>query len=926
MKKSALALILAVLMAVGLLTIGAAADNEVAQIGDEKYNSLDEAISKAVNNDVITLLKDYDATSEGTFTLKGDKSVTLDLGGNTLTISRLDLVQGWLTVKNGKVDCAGQAFNVYAAPTAQAGLHTKLVIEKNVTINAAYGICLFPELDSNAGYSSSIEVYGNIATGGIFVSGNLGNDTTTASAMAASGKIPTVTVYDGAVVNNGTEGQGIAMNGLANVTVNGGTIKGSEAIGVKRGTLTVNGGTFTSTGEYKNPTEANHNGTEATGATISITSTYNYAGTISVSLNGGSFTGTNAPAVYVGHSQEKTSGETVTSSNVFSGGISLNVAGGTFSSPNGVATVYVADKEVGDAEGYTQKVVTGGNFSGDVSQFVPEGMKYDADTGKVVIDEEKAVASIGKVGYVSLQAAITAANNGDTITLRKELNSENETFTITKDITITGEKMTVTRTAAGVAFEIKNGGKLTFDNLKLEINGDPDSCGNEGDAVTKGIDVYDGELFFIDSEVDFNNLRSAIVMQKTVSRANIVSSLVSANNVWGNFSNGGYWHIIGSSLNISGNKGSKGHGLSATELEIWDSTVNINFCGLLGLTAKRLDVDNSTITVNECGTQLPYTSEWSTDKKSYKYPVEIKNGGSVTIDEDSTVTLMNNLTGNVLYLVNSTLTADGTLNASIRTNSGSECYIVSIEGFNPMVVASGDTVKLPTVSKPGYIFMGWKCSDEHTHQAGETVTITKNMTFTAIWANMPDITPGTPDDDDEPVVPDFPFTDVREGQWFYEAVKYVYDEGIMNGMDRYTFDPNGSLTRAMIWTMLARHEGVDTEGGATWYAKAQEWAVEAGVSDGTDPMGNITREQLVTMLWRLNGSETTTGSLTGYTDYDKVSDWAGNAMLWATVNGIIEGDEANALNPTAGCTRAQAAAMIMRFCEYHEADSFGTVV
>ena len=225
------------------------------------------------------------------------------------------------------------------------------------------------------------------------------------------------------------------------------------------------------------------------------------------------------------------------------------------------------------------------------------------------------------------------------------------------------------------------------------------------------------------------------------------------------------------------------------------------------------------------------------------------------------------------------------------------------------------TVKLFTPSKPGYIFMGWKCSDGYTHQAGEVIKVTKNMTFTAIWANMPDITPGTPGGDDEPVVPDFPFTDVREGQWFYEAVKYVYSEGIMNGMDRYTFAPNGSLTRAMVWTMLARLDGVDTEGGATWYSKAQEWAVEAGVSDGTDPMGNITREQLVTMLWRLNGSETVTGSLTGFTDYDKVSDWAGNAMLWATVNGIIEGDEANALNPTAGCTRAQAAAMIMRFGE-----------
>ena len=222
---------------------------------------------------------------------------------------------------------------------------------------------------------------------------------------------------------------------------------------------------------------------------------------------------------------------------------------------------------------------------------------------------------------------------------------------------------------------------------------------------------------------------------------------------------------------------------------------------------------------------------------------------------------------------------------------------------------------LPAPSKVGYIFMGWKCSDGHTYQANETVTVEKDMTFTAVWSALPDIEPGTPVVPDEPVVGDFPFTDVSVNAWYYEAVKYVYENGIMNGMDRYSFQPNGTLTRAMIWTMLARFDGVDTEGGNSWYAKAQEWATAAGVSDGENPTGEVTREQLVTMLWRYAGSPTYTADLSGYVDTADISSWAEQAMCWAVATGVIEGDENAALTPKADTTRAQAAAMLMRFIE-----------
>ena len=158
------------------------------------------------------------------------------------------------------------------------------------------------------------------------------------------------------------------------------------------------------------------------------------------------------------------------------------------------------------------------------------------------------------------------------------------------------------------------------------------------------------------------------------------------------------------------------------------------------------------------------------------------------------------------------------------------------------------------------------------------------------------------------------FTDVAPGAWYYNAVAYVSENGLMNGVDTGIFDPDGSLTRAMVWTILARIEGADTEGGETWYAKARDWAMETGVSDGTDAMGAITREQLVTMLWRSRGEPVVDFLLTAR-DADSISSWAYEAMRWAVSEGIIEGDENGFISPAATATRAQAAAIIMRFIE-----------
>ena len=154
----------------------------------------------------------------------------------------------------------------------------------------------------------------------------------------------------------------------------------------------------------------------------------------------------------------------------------------------------------------------------------------------------------------------------------------------------------------------------------------------------------------------------------------------------------------------------------------------------------------------------------------------------------------------------------------------------------------------------------------------------------------------------------------KKYNWYADAVKYVTDKGLMNGTDDNQFSPSATTTRAMLMTVLARYAGEDTTGGATWYEKGMEWAKAKGVSDGTNPNANITREQLVTMMYRYAGSPKADGKLDSFSDAASVSTYAADAMQWAVDNGIVNGLN-DKLNPQNNATRAEVAAILMRFCE-----------
>lgn len=164
---------------------------------------------------------------------------------------------------------------------------------------------------------------------------------------------------------------------------------------------------------------------------------------------------------------------------------------------------------------------------------------------------------------------------------------------------------------------------------------------------------------------------------------------------------------------------------------------------------------------------------------------------------------------------------------------------------------------------------------------------------------------------------DLPFTDVSANNWFYDGVKYAYENGLMNGTSSNAFSPNANTTRGMIVTILARVEGVNTN-GTPWYAAGQKWAMDNGISDGTNMPGVITREQLATILYRYAKQKgykvSKSAALTAFSDADKVSGYAAEAMQWAVAEGLLQGSNGK-LNPQGSATRAQVATILMRFME-----------
>ena len=153
------------------------------------------------------------------------------------------------------------------------------------------------------------------------------------------------------------------------------------------------------------------------------------------------------------------------------------------------------------------------------------------------------------------------------------------------------------------------------------------------------------------------------------------------------------------------------------------------------------------------------------------------------------------------------------------------------------------------------------------------------------------------------------FVDTRN-HWAREEIDFVSARELVNGMSATRYAPDASATRAQLWTILARQNDANLNGGATWYEKAQLWSKDKGISDGTEPNAAINRAQMVTMLWRTMG-QPAAGGAANFNDVPANSYYA-QAVAWAVESGITQGVGGGRFDPAATCTRAQIAAFLTR--------------
>ena len=242
---------------------------------------------------------------------------------------------------------------------------------------------------------------------------------------------------------------------------------------------------------------------------------------------------------------------------------------------------------------------------------------------------------------------------------------------------------------------------------------------------------------------------------------------------------------------------------------------------------------------------------------------------------------------------------------------------------DPTAAKAGTTVTLTPVPDRGYQVGSVAVTDRF----GEAVAVTENADGTYTFTMPNGQVTVTVTFEQAPL----PFHDVTEGDWFYDAVRYAYETGLMDGVEDSLFAPNSETTRAQLVTILYRLAGEPEPGGdsgfsdvaaGTWYTDAVAWAAQNGIVNGVSdtefaPGDDITREQLAVILYRYAAYQgydvSQRADLSGFGDASSISGYAQEALSWAHAQGLVLGFEDGSLRPQGTASRAQIAAVLMRF-------------
>lgn len=312
----------------------------------------------------------------------------------------------------------------------------------------------------------------------------------------------------------------------------------------------------------------------------------------------------------------------------------------------------------------------------------------------------------------------------------------------------------------------------------------------------------------------------------------------------------------------------------------------------------------------------------ATPKSGYHFKEWEVISGNVKIEDNKFTMPAENVTVKAIFERNASSSGGG--------GGGTTYYTLTFEtngggSMQAIRAARGKTLDLSayTPMRDGYDFGGWYADSALTQRITE-IKLSGSKTVYADWKKR------------EPDAVKNPFVDVNAGDWFYRDVLFSYEKGLMSGMDAAAFAPYANTTRAQIAVIFYRMEGspavegensftdVVRDSGTAWFYDAVTWAQQNGIMGGYGnssfaPNDPITREQLAAIFYRYaqyKGYDTTQGGMAirEFDDYESISDYAMGAMAWAVNTGLVKGDS-NLLYPKGTATRAELAALFHRFAE-----------
>ena len=907
-----------------IYTVGTGTNNSVANAG-ANYNTLQSAINSVEANSsstqTVTLLKDVVAED---ITIPSDKTVTLNLNGKKLTNVSSNTI-----TNNGTLTITGEG-------TVDNVTHAKAAIYNKGTVTLNGGTY---DRSNENGVDAD-----NAGTNTYYTILNHGKMTVDSSVTVRNKGHHSSLFENGYYSHNSKDGIDNPTLTITSGTYEGGlnTIKNDDDA-----TLTINGGTFTN---YTQAALQNHGTATVTAGSFIANSKYaidncgcdatNDPGKLKIS--GGTFNGT----LYI-----RSAYSNVTISDGYFNG-SISKTGGTLTITGGYFTTdpsaYCVENKTGVATGKADYPYTVGDKKADSQPATVDSATVPANTTST---DATVIAAANSISGASV------TNNNATEAATRDI-ANNNTITATTEIKVGSQKKTVTKALSDAMSEgstnkpsetnpvaivyqtyvdvtVTDAKKDSSNLTELTVNLTPmyrvvATTKNVTDIKVKGDSgVLDNEAnaILIENANKLNVPAQAYEVTLALpSNFDTTDNKLSIKHTKGNGSVEYYTGTVTTDKNSNKFVTFTTNGFSPfTIYAASQSAASVN--GVIYPSfqeAVNAAQNNDEITLLK-GDAVSATMTGSSKTIKVKRADTVSGNVNVTVNGESKT--LDNGTAEVTFTY--TRPSSGGPGSSGGSISTPTTYAVNVNAATNGAVAAdkktaskGTTVTVTASPSKGYVVDAVKVVDKD----GKDVAVTEKdgkYVFT-MPASAVTVTGSFKAETPAPVA--LPFTDVKSGNWFYDAVKYAYEQGLMTGTSATTFAPNGTMNRAMIVTVLYRLEKSPAVTGASkftdvpagqWYSDAVAWAAANKIVNGYDettfgPMNAVTREQMAAILFRyeqVKGLENVTleENLNRFPDQNKISAYAIPALQWAVGQKIINGNADGTLDPTGTATRAQVA-------------------